>query len=156
MSVPGQPRTTRGAKFNVGRYVRDQIASGVPKQIISHALWQKMDETDDLGTLKALSRAAQAVAGILVDRNLKGRELERAGQQDRAIVLYEANIVDRFDGSHPYDRLRVIYGRRRQYEDVIRVCRAYIEHGQQDAKLKAEFSRVILETQRKIGPTEQP
>lgn len=59
---------------------------------------------------------------LAVDRNLKGIELERAGDIDGAILLYEANLADGFDGDHPYDRLRVIYTRRKDLPRALVVC----------------------------------
>lgn len=56
-----------------------------------------------------------------VDRNLKGIELEKQGNIDAAIELYEQNIYGNFDGNHPYDRLIIIYKKRGQIDDVKRV-----------------------------------
>jgi hypothetical protein len=61
-----------------------------------------------------------------VDRNLVGIELERAGAVDRAIALYEANVAESFIGSHPYERLRILYTKRHDYPNALRVCRAYL------------------------------
>src|ERR1700722_8392335 len=61
-----------------------------------------------------------------VDRNLKGIELEKKGHTAPAVRLYEANIADQFDGSHPYERLRILYARQHRWADAIRVCEAYI------------------------------
>ena len=58
---------------------------------------------------------------IHLERNLKGIELEKAGQIDRAIELYERNIEENFDENHPYDRLAIIYRQRNQIDDEIRV-----------------------------------
>jgi tetratricopeptide (TPR) repeat protein len=60
---------------------------------------------------------------LQVQRNLKGIELEKAGEVEKAIELYEANIADNFDGNHPYDRLAVIYRRLGKTDDEIRVLR---------------------------------
>lgn len=56
-----------------------------------------------------------------VERNLKGIELENAGQVDKAIDLYEANAKENFEGDHPYERLAIIYRKRNQIDDEIRV-----------------------------------
>lgn len=81
-----------------------------------------------------------------VDRNLKGIALEKEGKVDAAIALYEANIVAQFDGSHPYERLRIIYAKRKDWDDAIRVCRAYIQYGQAlDLALKERMRRFILQ-----------
>lgn len=56
-----------------------------------------------------------------VNRNLKGIELEKEGEIVEAILLYEANVSECFEGNFPYDRLRIIYNKLKRYEDVIRV-----------------------------------
>lgn len=62
-----------------------------------------------------------------VDRNLKGRELERAGRVDEAIPLYEANLADGFLAPGPYNRLAIIYRRQKRFEEEIRVLQRAIE-----------------------------
>lgn len=56
-----------------------------------------------------------------VERNLKGYKLEKEGDIEGAINLYEANISEEFDGNGPYDRLRIIYNKLNRNDDVIRV-----------------------------------
>jgi len=56
-----------------------------------------------------------------IDRNLRGRDLEKRGNITDAIELYELNVAYGFEGDFPYDRLRVIYSKQRRYSDVIRV-----------------------------------
>ncbi|MGD8305917.1 MAG: tetratricopeptide repeat protein [Ignavibacteria bacterium] len=48
-------------------------------------------------------------------------EFEKEGKVDKAIELYENIIASNFDGNHPYDRLAVIYRKRGQINDEIRV-----------------------------------
>lgn len=56
-----------------------------------------------------------------VNRNLKGVELEKECKIDKAIELYEKNIEEEFEGSHPYERLAIIYSKKGSLEDEIRV-----------------------------------
>ena len=56
-----------------------------------------------------------------VERNLKGIELEKCGNIDAAISLYEQNVSGKFDGSHSYTRLAIIYRKRGQINNEIRV-----------------------------------
>jgi tetratricopeptide (TPR) repeat protein len=72
------------------------------------------------------------IESVLVDRNLKGIELEKKGKIQEAISLYEQNIADEFDGSHPYDRLAVIYRKQKRIEDEIRVLEQAIKVLEQD------------------------
>ncbi len=55
------------------------------------------------------------------ERNLIGIELEKAGKIDEAIKLYEENVKENCEGSHPYDRLAIIYRKRKCINDEIRV-----------------------------------
>jgi hypothetical protein len=64
---------------------------------------------------------------LMVDRNLLGKELEKANDISTAIALYEANVRDGFDGNGPYDRLAIIYRREGRLDDEIRVLRRGIE-----------------------------
>ncbi len=56
-----------------------------------------------------------------VNRNLKGIKLEKEGKIDKAIKLYGKNIEEEFEGSHPYERLAIIYSKKGSLEDEIRV-----------------------------------
>jgi len=60
---------------------------------------------------------------VQAERNLRGIELEKTGRIDEAISLYEQNVKERFDGSHPYTRLAVLYNRRKQYDKEIRALK---------------------------------
>ena len=62
-----------------------------------------------------------------IDRNLRGRDLEKQGNITDAIELYELNVAYGFEGDFPYDRLRVIYSKQRRYSDVIRVLEKAID-----------------------------
>ena len=55
------------------------------------------------------------------------KELEKQGRVDEAIVLYEANLKDKSVAGHPYERLRIIYSRQKDYANAIRACQAFVE-----------------------------
>jgi len=57
---------------------------------------------------------------------LKGIELEKKGDIENAIKLYEQNVADEFFGTHPYDRLAIIYRKRKQFNDEIRILKRKI------------------------------
>jgi tetratricopeptide (TPR) repeat protein len=63
---------------------------------------------------------------VQVERNLKGIDLEKQGKLEEAIRLYEQNINENFIGSHPYMRLAIIYRKRKQPLDEIRVLKKAI------------------------------
>jgi len=68
----------------------------------------------------------------IVERNKKAIELEKLGRNDEskideAIKLYEENISEESGGNHPYDRLAIIYRKRKQYDEEIRVLKKAID-----------------------------
>ncbi|HLH22608.1 MAG TPA: hypothetical protein VK066_08800 [Chloroflexota bacterium] len=54
-------------------------------------------------------------------RNVAGLEHEQRGEADAAITLYEANVAEGFPGDWPYSRLVLLYGKRGQPDEVVRV-----------------------------------
>ena len=63
----------------------------------------------------------------LVNRNIKGFKYEKEGKVDLAIKLYEKNIAENFEGNHPYDRLAIIYRKRKDYQNEVRVLNKAID-----------------------------
>lgn len=58
---------------------------------------------------------------LQAERNLKGAEFEKTGEFEKAIELYEENVVESFKGNHPYDRLATIYKNQNDIDNEIRV-----------------------------------
>ncbi|WP_025681659.1 hypothetical protein [Paenibacillus massiliensis] len=99
---------------------------------------------------------------IQVERNIKAKELEKQGQIDKAIELYEANVNEGFEGNFPYDRLRIIYNKLKRQTDVIRVLEkavyifeneVYAGKGDRLPKLerfKSELGKAKLKQQGKV------
>lgn len=63
---------------------------------------------------------------IQADRNLEGIEFEKKGEIEKAIRIYEKNVEEDFEGSHPYERLAIIYRKTGEYKEEIRVLRKSI------------------------------
>ena len=53
--------------------------------------------------------------------SLSGIDLEKDGRIDEAIAIYEQEIQNNFEGDHPYNRLSIIYRKRKQFDEEIRV-----------------------------------
>jgi len=51
---------------------------------------------------------------------------EKEGNIDEAIKIYWQLINSGFDGSNPYERLRIIYAKQKNWEGAIKACQAYI------------------------------
>ena len=109
------------------QWVNCQISHGVPRQLIWNYLMNWENVKLSFEEKEASMKISSYLLDVMVDKNLNGKNLETQGKVNEAIALYEENISDLFDGSHSYERLRVIYTKRNQLADAIRVCRAYIE-----------------------------
>mgnify|MGYP000933226594 CR=1 FL=1 len=122
----------------------DQIERGTPRQLICEMLVSTAEKLmankeaqfgDNIKLYVALRAAAKAITEAerklytpMINRNAEGIRLENAGQTDDAIKLYEANIRDMSRSITPYERLRVLYLRRRDFVNAIRVCQAAIRN----------------------------
>lgn len=60
----------------------------------------------------------------MVDNNLRGMGFEKQKNIEAAIRLYEYNIEHGFNGSHPYERLVIIYRRMKDYDNEIRIIKS--------------------------------
>jgi len=79
------------------------------------------DPNSNLKLIKKHGNRISKLENNLLNRNLKGRELEKEFKIDEAIELYEKNIKEEFDGNYPYERLAIIYSKKGLLEDEIRV-----------------------------------
>lgn len=140
-SVADSPPRGRGPKA-IHDWVQARVASGQPRGPLYLALL-RASIPDDMEELDALSVARNNLGDILVNRNTEGIAAEKRGDDERAIELYEANVADRFDGSHPYERLRKLYADLERYADAIRVCETYLQHVAQDPKLCDSYRRWV-------------
>lgn len=86
------------------------------------------DEMDEILRLRDNRSAFEHRLREAARLNNEGSALEKAGDTDGAVAKYEENILpDTFFTLHPYRRLSVIYRRRKQYEDEIRVLNACLD-----------------------------
>ncbi len=98
----------------------------------------------DFNLIEKYRKELSKIENNWVNRNLKGIKLEKEGKIDKAIKLYEKNIEEEFDGSHPYTRLAIIYSKKGLLDDEIRVLKkavwvfenvVYKEQGDRSQKL---------------------
>jgi len=83
-------------------------------------------EPNPVEEIRLHNRRLAEIFDIMVDRNNKGIELEKKVDIESAIKLYEQNVADEFFGTHPYDRLVIIYRKRKQFDDEIRILKRKI------------------------------
>jgi len=109
------------------QWANEQMKQGVPRQIVCNFLLDWGSRPLSFEEKEAALKAESHLFGVMVDRNLNGKTLEAAGEVDKAIALYEENVSDLFAGDHPYDCLRVIYAKRKQFAEAIRVYRTFVK-----------------------------
>jgi len=73
---------------------------------------------------------------------LKGISYEKEGDIDNAIKIYEKLIRNKFEGSHAYDRLCVIYRKQKNYAAEEQVLKKAI----------SMFTKITREGHRSDGP----
>ena len=98
----------------------------------------------------------------MTSNNLEGKELEKQGKVDAAVELYEQNVANNFDGNHPYNRLAIIYRKRKLCDDEIRVLEKAIwvfenivPDVRPDKLPKLEKFRTRLNKAKSLRPTPQ-
>jgi len=79
-----------------------------------------IEESDNDFDIKGY-KAKKAEFEIQYQINQKGIQYEKKGEIDKAIEQYELVISKNFEGNYPYDRLAIIYRKRKQIDDEIRV-----------------------------------
>ena len=79
-------------------------------------------ETARIGTDEDPLRGFEAA----MQRHAEAEKAEHSGDPERAIRLYETSVAEGFVGSHPYERLSSLYERRRNYEEALHACEAFV------------------------------
>jgi hypothetical protein len=147
MSNISKPITKR----TVNDWIEEQVQENVPRWLIYKHLSSLQSLTDELDEIQVYYNAMSSLEDIMVDRNIQGIALEKEGKKELAIPLYEANVSDHFDGSHPYERLRIIYTYGNDYHNAIRICEAYINNVGIDAALCDSYLSKIVKLKEKIN-----
>ncbi len=91
-----------------------------------------------------------------VERNLKALEYEAQGDTDKAIRLYEENVAEEFDGTHPYQRLCDLYFSLGQTEDMLRILEKAIQvfEGAESGDCTDKYNQLMRFKQAYINITE--
>jgi len=98
----------------------------------------------ELGRKLALPyrQAALTIDQSLGERLTQAQKFEKANEIQNAIALYEQNINDGFLASLPYERLRIIYEKQKNYQSAIRVCKRYIEILQMVSTIWSQYPNI--------------
>lgn len=87
--------------------------------------------------------------------NNKGIALEKDGNIDEAIATYEEGILIPYKARHSYDRLLVLYRKRKDYENEKRVCLAAIDRFPEDAKYKERLIKIEAKITKALKPKQE-
>jgi tetratricopeptide (TPR) repeat protein len=87
-------------------------------------------------------QAALEIDQHLGERLTQARKFEKANEIQSAIALYEQNIHDGFLASLPYERLRIIYDKQKNYQNAIRVCKRYVEVLQMVSEIWSQYPNI--------------
>ena len=87
-------------------------------------------------------QAALVIDQHLGERLTQAQKFEKANEIQSAIALYEQNINDGFLASLPYERLRIIYEKQKNYRNAIRVCKRYIEILQMVSTIWSQYPNI--------------
>lgn len=132
-------------------WISAEVRRGVPRWTLYRRLSKAAAQTTMSAEKTIMAIEIKAIEDLLIERNRRGKELERAGHIEQAMALYEANVADRFNGSHAYERLRVLYKTRGDFANTIRVCDCYLRHVGTDDKLVQAYRAEIVN----ISPASQ-
>lgn len=83
--------------------------------------------------------------------NMSAKKFEDEGNIEKAKELYWKNVNRGFIGVFPYDRLRIIYSKEKNWFEAIRVCEAYLNVTSINEKEKRKMINWILKYKRRIG-----
>lgn len=130
-------------------WVDREIRRGVPLQRIVAFLELRRDETRN-GTYarEELERFRRQLREGMLHRNWMARRCEKAGRDEEAIGLYEANIQDEFPGHIPYRRAAIMHARRRDYCRAIQVCERFLAISDEPVE-RQHFERRLRSLHRK-------
>ena len=103
-------------------WAETQIKCGFPRQVLCN----KLLTSNPFKTIGLSSSLERNLSSIMVERNILGIEWEKQKLIGLAVSAYEQNVKDLFGGSHPYERLRVIYSRYGLYDRAKEICEEFL------------------------------
>lgn len=159
--TPPEPPTHPNLNATLLAWQRRWVAQQAAHSDLPHAYWDTVADFVRVGRLSIAGNLGQnpnvpighyaesydPALQFLVARNNDAIAYEKAGDVESAMLQYEVSLADAFFGTHPYDRLRIHYTRRKQIRDALRVCQAYLDmpdrpHGQNKAHFRAHLTKL--------------
>jgi tetratricopeptide (TPR) repeat protein len=90
----------------------------------ANVVFKQMDD-GTINTAWVRLKIMQEQLRFAIEHNSKGEEFEKAGVIDKAIKEYELVVESEIGPGFPYERLRIIYTKQKNYIEAIRVCELY-------------------------------
>ena len=100
------------------------------------------EQFDNMHTRKQEYEQRQEKLFKTAELNNIGMEQEKTGNIEQAIATYEECIKIGYPASHAYDRLLVIYRKRKDYDNEERVCKLAIEAFKTETKYQDRLSKI--------------
>jgi tetratricopeptide (TPR) repeat protein len=120
-------------KKNEYNWCSDETGAKVRKEYIrakirgeEHIIIHK-DDFDHIITEVSKIQAWNKLINKTAELNNKGIKLEKEGKIDEAIIVYEENIKSLHPATHSYERLMILYRKRKDVENEIRVIKIAID-----------------------------
>lgn len=105
--------------------------------VVNKAKWQKA--VDEMSKRSAQEKEIALTASL----NNEGIELEKNGKEDEAIIVYEKNVSRRCTATHSYDRLLVIYRKRKDIDNELRIAKLASAIFPKEAKYQKRISGLM-------------
>ncbi len=115
--------------------------------VVDKKKWKKAEE--EMERRRARNKEIELTASI----NNEGIVAEKQGDFDRAIELYEQNVNRQSDGHHSYDRLLVLYRKRKDFDNELRIAKIATSLFPSDLKYKTRFEKLVAGENKEILPT---
>lgn len=149
-----------------------KVSTGVNSPLIKAVNWDKQDHYNDIATNAILRNGSRYIEMPKSDydammqslaateeknrrlaetaaANDKGIALEKKGDIDGAIAVYEDNVSRGHPAAHSYQRLMILYRKRGDYDNEIRVIEAAIA-----AYRESRMTSIIPEWEKRLEKAE--
>ena len=123
-----------GAILTDDIYYRDEDAAGYIK------IWQ--EELDWLNSELEKDRKSYEAMRLCAKLNNEGIALEKEGNIEEAIKVYEQNLSTPFYATHSYERLMILYRKKKDYLNERRVAELAVQRFPKEKKYKERLMKI--------------
>lgn len=142
------------AEAQLRRQIQQAQADGLSAQAVLAWLKQEAEvlaQEERTPASKAMVRAYDLLYEELHPQLMQsvsdGRAYEMAGQVAEAVRCYETAVTDQVATRFPYEHLRVIYVREKQYAEALRICQMAMKNPFLSEKDQAHFAQWVSRLQ---------